>query len=60
MDKVKAELDADNLGTSDFGLQSLLGGEERNRVPLPGSKFQLLDSEGLSLGERLTGRSNWI
>ena len=50
MAKVKAELDTDNFGSSD--LQSLLS--ESSRVPLPGSKFQLLDSEGLSLDERLT------
>ena len=54
MARVKAELDAEKL--PNFGLQSLLAGSN-NRVPLlppPGSKFQLLDSEGLSLDERLT------
>ena len=51
MAKVKAELDTDNFGSSD--LQNLLS-ESNNRVPLPGSKFQLLDKEGLSLDERLT------
>ena len=47
------QLDVENfdIGPSDVGLQSL--GED-NPVPLPGSKFQLLDSEGLSLDERLT------
>ena len=57
MAKVKAELDAEKLPESG-GLQSLLaddGGKNTvNRVPLPGSKLQLLDSEGLSLDERLT------
>ena len=56
MAKVKAELDAEKLPESG-GLQSLLaddGGSTVNRVPLPGSKLQLLDSEGLSLDERLT------
>ena len=58
MAKVKAKLDAEKLPASG-GLQSLLaddGGSTVNRVPLPlpGSKLQLLDSEGLSLDERLT------
>ena len=56
MAKVKAELDAEKLPESG-GLQRLLaddGGSTVNRVPLPGSKLQLLDSEGLSLDERLT------
>ena len=59
MAKVKAELEAEKLPESG-GLQSLLaddGGKNTvNRVPLPlpGSKLQLLDSEGLSLDERLT------
>ena len=61
MAKVKAELDAEKLPESG-GLQSLLaddvGKNTVNRVPLPlplpGSKLQLLDSEGLSLDERLT------
>ena len=55
MARVKAELDAEKLPNA-VGLQSLLAGSN-NRVPLlppPGSKFQLLDSEGLSLDERLT------
>ena len=61
MAKVKAELDTVKLTKSSNGLQSLLaddGGSTVNRVPLPlplpGSKLQLLDSEGLSLDERLT------
>ena len=59
MAKVKAEMDAEKLPESGGGLQSLLadgGGSAVNRVPLPlpGSKLQLLDSEGLSLDERLT------
>ena len=62
MAKVKAELDAEKLPESGR-LQSLVaddGGNTVNRVPLPlslplpGSKLQLLDSEGLSLDERLT------
>ena len=51
VDAQQSDVNNFDIGTSDVALQSL--GED-NRIPLPGSKFQLLDSEGLSLDERLT------